>query len=275
MTVAWPMTIPRHEVHASFGGHRLARIMGYRAQSPGPVSSVLDRLGDAEPAVRHVASYVDATRPTPIQPADGPVAVHILWTVPGNWTEVGVGGDHPGFPDMIGHEVQAGETVLVPAGSRYQIGADIVAFVFAAPPAAAPGEAGPSRSGNAPTHGLNLFSDYNRRTICAAQGDLLLERWKLTQPLDLPLRDDRWHYLTNLVEPVAMTWQGGLEVLQRTESRFLPAGMERITLVPDGLGYVLIGTVPNLRRDVVAPLRRAGYERAAIAALGVPREYLV
>lgn len=63
-------------------------------------------------------------------------------------------------------------------------------------------------------------------------------------------------------------------LLQRTESRFLPPGMDRITIVPDGLGYILIGSIPDLMPDVVIPLRRAGYDRAAIASLGVPPSLL-
>jgi mannose-6-phosphate isomerase len=67
-----------------------------------------------------------------------------------------------------------------------------------------------------------------------------------------------------------LNWPGGSEILSRTASRLLPEGTGRITIVPDGLGYVLIGSVPDLASDVVLPLRRAGYDNQTIAALVGP-----
>lgn len=277
MSVPYPVMIPRREEHDRFGGHRLQRIMGCRPALPGPISALVDDLGLVSAGIPHIASYLDATCPTPNQISEDTTAIHILWTTPGARAEVRAGRDPQGEADLLGYEVHPGDTFSVPAGIPYAIGAGIIAFVFsgASPRAGADPTAWPrSILPHPPTHGLNLFDRFNRRTICAAHEDLLLERWKVTQPLELPLGRDRWHYLTNLVEPVALNWPGGSTILQRTKSRLLPPGLGRITVVPNGLGYVLMGTVPDLRRDVVLPLRGAGYDRAAIATLGVPPGYL-
>lgn len=279
MTSRRPIRIPRREERDSFGGHRLERILGYVPGTPGPVSAIVDIPGGHAPGehgIRHVAAYVDATFPTPVYVSEGTTAVHILWTAPGSRAEVLAGLDPFTGSDLIGHEAQPGDTVSVPAGLPFALGAGIVAFVFSSQPpriSTDPAEWARTPIPHPPGHGLNLFDRFNRRTICAAHGDLLLERWKVSHPLDLDLDLEldarRWHYLTNLVEPVALNWPGGSELLGRTASRLLPAGTGRITIIPDGLGYILIGSVPDLARDVISPLRRAGYDQSAIASIGM------
>ncbi len=273
MTVPRPIRIPRREEHEPFGGHRLERILGHVPASPGPISMLVDRPGakaaDGD-AISHTAAYVDATSPTPIYVSEGPTAIHVLWTAPRIRAEVLAGRDPYTESDLVAFGAHPGDTVSVPAGIPFALGAGIVAFVFGSRHLCpSPDPAGWSRSPlpRSPGHGLNLFDRFNRRTICAAHEDILLERWKISHPLDLELDPARWHYLTNLVEPVALSWPGGSEILDRTASRLLPAGIDRITIVPGGLGYVLIGSVPDLARDVVLPLRRAGYDNQTIASL--------
>jgi len=273
-----PVTIPRRVERDPSGGQRLERIMGYRPASPGPISALVDELGLVSMATSHVASYVDAACLTPIRVSDATTAIHILWTAPGDRAEIRAGVDPQCDTDLLRYEVHPGDTVLVPAGVPHALGAGNVAFIFggASPRACVDRKAwSQSMLPHPPTHGLNLFHRFNRRTICAAHQDLLLERWKITQPLALRLRADRWHYVTNLVDPVGLNWPGGSALLQRTESSLLPRGLDQITIVPDGLGYVLIGSVPDLEADVVLPLRWAGYDRDAIASLGVPTDLLV
>ena len=77
--------------------------------------------------------------------------------------------------------------------------------------------------------------------------------------------------LTNLVEPVGLTWNGGTDLVARAESRVLPAALEEVTVVPDGLGYILVCYVPNVADDIVRPLKEAGYGDEEIAVLGETR----
>jgi len=119
-----------------------------------------------------------------------------------------------------------------------------------------------------PTHGLARFEGHNRRTVCAAGPHFVLERWKITTPLTLTLPEGRGAAITNLVNPVGIAWPGGAESIARAESRILPAALQQVTLIPDGIAYVLVAYVPDLATDVVAPLRAAGYEDEEIATLG-------
>ncbi|MGB3327485.1 MAG: hypothetical protein WBA46_00940 [Thermomicrobiales bacterium] len=119
-----------------------------------------------------------------------------------------------------------------------------------------------------PTHGLARFEGHNRRTVCAAGPYFVMERWKITQPLTLTLPKGRGAAITNLVNPVGLSWAGGAETLARAESRVLPAALTQVTLVPDGIAYVLVCSVPDLMDDVVTPLREAGYTDDEIRTLG-------
>ncbi len=221
-------------------------------------------------------AYFDATATTPIMQCDGDLAIHVLWTAPGSDGLVMAGEDDAEHGSLVGRRCEPGDTLLVPAGARFAVGAGIVGFMAGAGSVRhAPEQPeSPPELEHPPTHGLNLFAGHNRRTICAATPALLLERWKLTQPLTLELPADRPCYVTNLVAPVAMTWAGGAEHLDRTGSLVLPAGTGRVTFVPDGLAYVLLARVPDLHRDVISPLREAGYNREDISSIGIPKALL-
>lgn len=275
-----PVKPVRREEHQPFGGRRLERIFGYVPASPGSISAVVDDLDATTPGAdrfAHTAAYIDASERTPVSVSEATTAIHVLWTEPWAPAKLYAGLDLQEAPELVGFDVQPGDTMSIPPSVPYALGAGIIAFVFASGPARIatdPSAWSTAQVTQPPHHGLNLFQRFNRRTICAAHGDLLLERWKISHPLGLALNPQRWRYVTNLVDPVALNWPGGSTFLGRMESRFLPAGVGHITVVPDGLGYVLVGTMPDLIEDVVGPLRRAGYERSAIRALGVPADAL-
>jgi hypothetical protein len=219
-------------------------------------------------------TYLDATSTTPPMMSDGALAIHVLWTAPSSEGLILAGEDDLEPGSLVGRRCQPGDTLLVPSRVRFAVGSGIVAFLAgtsAVREGPFPSAASAAEIEHPPTHGLNVFSGHNRRTICAAKPGLLLERWKLTQPLALDLPNHQSVYVTNLVTPVALSWEGGSELLERTASRILPAGLGRVTFVPDGLGYVLIARVPDLYRDAITSLRAAGYNRAEIASIGVPR----
>lgn len=274
-----PVRPARREERSAWGGFRLERILGHRPSTPGPRSTLVD-LPPAEiegGRLPETLAYFDATSTTPPMACDGDLAIHVLWTAPRSDGLVCAGEDDLEPGSLVGRRCEPGDTLLVPAGARFAVGAGIVGFLAGAgalrEAAAPPGTPSPAIE-HPPTHGLNVFTGHNRRTICAATPTLLLERWKLTQPLSLEMPEDQFCYVTNLVAPVAMTCSGGTEYLERTGSLVLPAGIGRVTFVPDGLGYVLVARVPDLGRDVISPLRSAGYNREEIASIGVPVEWL-
>lgn len=268
----------RREERAAWGGYRLERILGNRPSEPGPRSAVMDLppMNMAEDGrLPKTLAYFDATSTTPPLACDGDLAIHVLWTARDSDGLILAGEDDLEPGSLLERPCAPGDTLLVPAGAKFAVGSGIVGYMAGSGLlGAAPADAPSPSVEHAPTHGLNVFAGHNRRTICAATPELLLERWKLSQPLVLDLPRDQRVYVTNLVAPVAMSWDGGADLLERTSSRMLPAGIGRVTFVPDGLGYVLLARVPEPQRDVISPLRDAGYNRAEIASIGVPEALL-
>ncbi len=119
-----------------------------------------------------------------------------------------------------------------------------------------------------PNHGLTRYEGDVRIVVGCAGPHFALERWNLAVPFKVPARPDRCQTLTNLGDPVGISYGGGVETLGRAESCIIPAAMGGFTLVPDGKAVVLACFVPDLARDIVAPLRAAGHTDAEIAALG-------
>ena len=265
-----PITLVPVEEAGESGGTRIHRILG-RPVRGDRISALVSQWKGPDDTTME-ARYVDASFETPVVRSNGTTVIHILWADEPESRPIWAGKDGSEDSRLTPWVVAPGDTITIPSGAPYRIGAGVIAFTL---------EIRDRRETIEtdwqilpPTHGLHLFHRFNRRTICSATPGLVLERWKLTHPLNLGLDATRWHYLTNLVTPVALGWMGGTELVGRTDSRLLPPGLERITLVPGGLGYVLLGYVPHLEADVIAPLRGAGYDAGAIAALGVPREML-
>lgn len=119
-----------------------------------------------------------------------------------------------------------------------------------------------------PNHGLTRYEGHVRIVVGCASPFFALERWNLAVPYTVPSRPDRCLTLTNIGDPVAISYRGGVEQLGRAESCIIPAAMGDFTLVPDGKAVVLACFVPDLERDIVQPLREAGYRDDAIAELG-------
>lgn len=218
-----------------------------------------------------VLAYVEATDATPPCWSDGDVAIHVLWTAPAQKPVLRLGGE-PG-DEAIEHPCAPGDFLLVPPRASFAIGAGILAVLVGTESiqpvsATAPASSQPTV---APTHGLPVFSGYNRQTFGVATANLALCRWKLTGPQAISAPANRPLWLSNLVEPVAISWPGGTDLLGPTESVFLPPGCE-ITMVPNDLGYVLAAWRPDLQTEVLPPLRSAGYTNAEIAHLGIPQD---
>ncbi|MDT0389453.1 type I phosphomannose isomerase catalytic subunit [Streptomyces dubilierae] len=115
--------------------------------------------------------------------------------------------------------------------------------------------------------GLSIgVDDGVRRTILCAGPHFALERW--TAGTQAPLRHTypTARILTNAGAPVTVTsgpWTGTLD---RARTLLLPAALGDLRI--EGPADILLGYVPDLDGDIRAPLLRAGYAPAAIAALG-------
>lgn len=217
----------------------------------------------------HLTSFVDSGEGTAVLMGDSRLICHVLWCADERSAHVLAGIDPAASigsvtdPErLIRRPISPGDTIVIPAGMPHAFGPGILAFHLRV-------EAGPDQAAHeaVPTHGLSRFQGFNRRTICAAGKGYALERWKTTQPLRLEREDERWMFVTNLVGPVAIVWNGGSEPIAGGESRLLPASLRSLTLVPDGIAYVLCAYAPDLMQDIVAPLRLAGYRNDEIATV--------
>ncbi|HEV2527312.1 MAG TPA: hypothetical protein VGT61_02540 [Thermomicrobiales bacterium] len=190
------------------------------------------------------------------------------------------------------YPIAPGETIYVPGGTLHTFGPDAVVFeiqqtsdlgvtamkedIFGQPKPAEEREADLAELMRdidlapqpRPVHGLTRYEGDVRIVAGCAGPHFALERWNLAVPYDVPARPDRCLTLTNLGEPVAITWDGGVELLDTAESCVIPAAMPGFTLVPDGKAVVLACFVPSFPRDIVEPLRAAGYGDDQIATLG-------
>jgi mannose-6-phosphate isomerase len=109
----------------------------------------------------------------------------------------------------------------------------------------------------------------NRQRICCAGPYFALERWTLAGPHAEPAHPERCLTLSNVGDPVTIRWAGGETVLDRAESCILPAALGETGIIPAGAGDLIACYVPDLERDVIAPLRAAGHGDEQIRALGV------
>ena len=113
-----------------------------------------------------------------------------------------------------------------------------------------------------PNPGLVLEDGANRRVLCCAGPHFALERWTLTEPYTDPAHPRRFLTLSNVGEgPVELEYEGGSETLGRAESCVLPAAIGEVRVIPSATGEASLVAcyVPDLERDVVGPLREAGY----------------
>lgn len=67
---------------------------------------------------------------------------------------------------------------------------------------------------------------------------------------------------------MAIECAGGVERLERGESCVLPAAIGEMNVIPEDEASLIACYVPDLARDVVSPLREAGYTDEEIRALG-------
>lgn len=260
--IAEPLRFPSRIEHEAHGGVLIRRVLKRVGLAHDAISAVVE-LDDA----RYIplrAAFVDATGGRSPTIRSGATAFHVLWCVDEPNASVGLGeaGDSP----LVQHRISPGDTLYVPPSHPFYLGPGVLGYEVSA--TSTGGSKRTDLTQPRPTHGLERFEGFNRRTVCAAGPGLVLERWKVTQPLPLSWPADQSLIVTNLVEPIGIVWRGGSDLIGRAESRMLPRRLESCTFIPDGLGYLLISYVPDLVADVISPLREAGHSDAAIATLG-------
>ena len=246
----------------------------------------------------------EAARRLEGQPNGKTEAWHILDAAPGATALVGLkpGVDRDTLRDALWREdfdavmrrlpVRAGETVYVPGGTLHSFGPDTLIYEIeqtsdiqqhAMPWAMEDGSPVP-----ADERGRNIeklleelrpeprpcfrpplrvaTEDGVDRAFCCAGPCFALERWGAASGAAIRYRFDHATILSNVGAPVTLragTWAGRLG---RAESRLLPAALGEITI--EGPADVLLGYLPDLERDVRAPLAAAGHGPGLIASLG-------
>lgn len=197
---------------------------------------------------------------------------------------------------MPRHDVRTGDTVYVPGGVIHTFGPDTLIFEVQqtsdlgqfVTPLDLQGNRLPldvwERNIDAaldelrtdylprPNPGLMLESGANRRAMCAAGPHFALERWTLTEAYTEAAHPRRCMTLTNVGEAVEIEHSGGSEVLGRGESCILPAAIGEVRVSPEAEGSLVVCYVPDLERDVISPLRTAGYSDDEIHGLGEARQ---
>jgi mannose-6-phosphate isomerase len=108
----------------------------------------------------------------------------------------------------------------------------------------------------------------NRRILCCAGPYFALERWILTEHYPVPSHPGRCLTFSNVGDPARIEYAGGTETLGSGESCVLPAAIGEMRIVPEEEASLIVCYVPDLERDVMAPLREAGYSDEEIRELG-------
>jgi mannose-6-phosphate isomerase len=271
----------------------------------GPRFPLLEKFLDASHMLPvHLHADDETAREKHGEPHGKTEAWHILWAAEGATILAGVkegltrevlfeafkAKDYDAV--MPRHEIRAGDTVYVPGGIIHSFGPDTLIFEVQqtsdlgrfVTPTDLYGEPLEEESWNAnisaaldelrthylprPNPGLVVEDGESRRVICCAGPYFALERWNLAQPYTEPSHPERCLTLSSVGDPVRIEYDAGTERLGRAESCILPAAIGEICVVPEGEASLIVCYVPDLERDVVAPLREAGYSDREIRALG-------
>lgn len=111
-----------------------------------------------------------------------------------------------------------------------------------------------------------VVGDGVERVFCCAGPHFALERWHAGSTEPVRHSFSTAQILTNVGAPVQVRVGDWAEELGRAQTLLLPAAVGGVEI--DGSADVLFGYLPDLARDVIAPLTAAGYSRELIAALG-------
>jgi mannose-6-phosphate isomerase len=272
----------------------------------GPHFPLLDKFLDASHMLPvHLHADDETAARVYHEPNGKTEAWHILWAAPGASILAGV---KPNFGHdelfaafkaqeydavMYRYPIEAGDTVYVPGGCLHAFGPDTLIFEVQQTSDLAQNVMPTDIFGNRldeatwdaningtlaelrttylprPTAGLaRPSSGPNRYVIGCAGPHFALERWSLTAPHTEPAHPQRCLTLSCVEGAVDIAYQGGTARLERAASCILPAALGSYTVIPDAQAGLVACYVPDLARDIVGPLREAGYADDDIRALG-------
>lgn len=274
----------------------------------GPHFPILDKFLDAShPLPVHLHADDETARRVHGEPNGKTEAWHILYAAPGASILAGIRPGfsrdelRQAFLDqdydrvMFRYPISAGDTVYVPGGILHAFGPDTMIFEVQQTSdlgqSVMPTDLYGNRLSDEQWHAnieatlAELKTDFlpqphpgldkavsrtgNRVTVGCAGPYFALERWRLVAPYTDEAHPWRCLTLSNVGQPVMITWPGGSETLGRAESVLLPAAIGDVTVTPsDGEADLIACYLPDLERDVVSPLRAAGHDADAIRALG-------
>jgi mannose-6-phosphate isomerase len=283
------------ELVAQFGADLLGQ-RGMAASQPFGDFPLLIKLIDADD-VLSVQVHPDDEQAAALGQRGKTEAWHILAAEPGAELIVGLTEllDPPALrlriasgelPRVLAHlPVQPGDTVVVPAGTLHAIGPGILLYEIQEQSDITYrfydwGRVDTQGRGR-PLHieeGLAVLRPERRaqrtqplplddwRTVLAACRYFLLERWTIAGQRALTRQPGQTpSILTCLEGTLAIQTDGDELHLARGETALVPASVASLAVA--GQATVLAASVPDLRQDVVIPLRAAGYDEAAIAQL--------
>jgi len=119
------------------------------------------------------------------------------------------------------------------------------------------------------TQPVALWEGANKRTFVFACPYFALERLDLTASYTLDCDGERFFVLSQIVGTSAVVWGDRRETLRPGQTCLLPANLGEVTVEPEARPCALLKSyVPDLRRDVIQPLREAGVADASIVRLG-------
>jgi mannose-6-phosphate isomerase len=118
------------------------------------------------------------------------------------------------------------------------------------------------------TRPIALKEGGNVHTYVMACQHFAVERLDLAAPYTLP-NDGRHFYALSQVQGHAVVRCADTAVeLESGLSCLIAADLEQVTIEPTPEASLLVSYVPNLVTDIIEPLRDAGVDEGAIAALG-------
>lgn len=211
---------PRPEVVPGEPGQDLLRrVLRIRA-----TDDAIDRLVVLDRDLVRIALRDTGPEGTPEEVTGRDTALHVLWARDDDEAHLVVDGSRT--------PIAPGDTVVLPAGAAWQASGGLIACEITGPSSGVTDVMGP-------THGEETFHGHNRQTTYPSPAGIAIERWKLTQALSIPVKDAPYA-LVDLARPMAMVWGGGTDLIGHGECRYAPEGCGPVTLIPNGLGYVLV-----------------------------------
>jgi len=112
------------------------------------------------------------------------------------------------------------------------------------------------------------LGDGNTHTFIFACRYFSLERFDLAKPMEMEVNGGRFCVLSQVYGQSDVIWGDSKETLRTGQSCLLPASLGSVRIEPGPDAALLRATLPDLKQDVIEPLRAAGYSDAEIAGLG-------